>query len=439
MQVRKASRRDCFVVPSRNDKRFVFTLILSLFCFSTSFAQEPYSNQVFLPEIKTVELYNTKKAESFPLIELNSREQLLLGFDDLHGGSRNFYYTIEHCDENWTPTNISQTEYLQSFTEDQIRDYNYSSSTIQKYTHYELKFPNDNIRPKISGNYALKVYEDGDKSRTVLTRRFYVIEPKVSTMAEIIPSSDNALRETHQKVNFEINYGSLLVQNPNYDIRALIMQNRRSETAILNSQPAGIRGNTLVYNDISTNNFQGLNEFRHVDTRSLKLNSDRVSRIYRDTANTVVLLIDPTNNQPNYAFYYDNDGKFFPGNQDGGNDPRIEADYAHMYFTLASTWSDNDGTAYIVGQFNNYKLNDASKLYYDPTDHHFHIQLFLKQGVYDYEYVWVPKGSAKPDNTAFGGSHFETENEYEILVYYHPSGARWTELVGYRPLSAQKR
>ncbi|MFB9845181.1 type IX secretion system plug protein [Mucilaginibacter ginsenosidivorans] len=420
--------------------RIALCICIALFFSAGGYAQTtPYTDQVFQPGIKTVELYNTKKAQSFPLIELNSREQLLLGFDDLQGGSRNFYYTVEHCDENWTPTNISPAEYLQSFTEDQIRDYNYSSSTIQKYTHYEIRFPNDNIGLKISGNYILKVYEDGDKSKMVLTRRFYVAEPKVSTIAEVVPPSDNTLRETDQKVNFEINYGSLRVQNPNYDIRALIMQNRRSETAILNTQPASIRGNTLVYNDLSTNNFQGLNEFRHFDTRSLKLNSDRISHIYRDTANTVVLLIDPTNNQPNYSFYYDNDGKFFPGNQDGGSDPRIDADYAHMYFTLATTRSDNDGSAYIVGQFNNYQLSDASKLTYDPTDHHYHIQLFLKQGVYDYEYVWVPKGSQKLDNTAFGGSHYETENEYEILVYYHPSGARWTELVGFRGLNTTNR
>jgi len=413
---------------------------ITLFLSSGSLAQTtPYTDQVFAPEIKTVEFYNTKKAQSFPLIELNSGEKLLLGFDDLHGGTRNFYYSVEHCDEGWNPTNISQAEYLQSFTEDQIRDYNYSSSTIQKYTHYELRFPNDNINPKISGNYILKVYEDGEKSKIILTRRFYILSPKVSLIAEAVPSNDISLKQTNQKINFQVDYGALRVQNPNNDIRTVIMQNRRSETGILNSQPASIRGNTLVYNDISTNDFQGLNEFRHFDTRSLKLNSDRISRIYRDTANTVVLLTDPTLDQPNYTFYYDNDGKFFPGNQEG-SDPRIDADYAHMYFTLAtSSKADKLGAAYIVGQFNNYRLDDANKLYYDPADRHFHIQLFLKQGVYDYEYVWVPKGSDKADNTAFGGSHYETENEYQLLVYYRPPGARWTELVGYRTVNTSKR
>ncbi len=419
--------------------RKTFLICTILFIASSAFAQAPqYDNQVFMPGIKTVELYNIKKEQSFPLIELNTKEQLQLAFDDLHGGSRNFYYTIEHCDENWNSSNLPSTEYLQSFAEDQIRDYNYSSSTVQKYTHYQAKFPNDNIVPKIPGNYILKVYEDDDQSKMAFTMRFYVLAPKVSLIGEIVPSTDNSLRQTNQKINFQVNYGALRVQNPNNDIKAFIMQNRRSETTQVNTQPSTIQGNTLIYNDIGTNDFPGLNEFRHFDTRTLKLNSDRVLRIYRDTANTVMLLTDATIDKPDYTFYYDNDGKFFPGNSDG-SDPRIDADYAHMYFSLATTKSDNDGSVYIAGLFNNFRLDDSNKLYYDPADRHFHIQLFLKQGVYDYEYVWVPKGSDKPDNTAFAGSHYETENEYQLMVYYHPAGARWTELVGFRSLNTSKR
>jgi hypothetical protein len=152
----------------------------------------------------------------------------------------------------------------------------------------------------------------------------------------------------------------------------------------------------------------------------------------------VIQLTDPTIDQPNYAFYYDNDGNFYPGNQDG-SDPRIDADYARMYFTLASTKPGGNGSAYIVGQFNNYRLDENSKLEYDAAKNHYSTQLLLKQGVYDYAYVWLPNGASKPDDTYFEGSHFETENNYQILVYYHPAGARWTELVGFRTLTTNKK
>src|ERR1700759_2356841 len=104
-------------------KKVVFISVFLVLITSISFAQTPYTNQVFKPEIKSVEFYNTKKNPSFQIIKLNSGEQLLLAFDNLQGGSRNYYYTIEHCDDAWNSSNLSPAEYLQSFNEDQIREY----------------------------------------------------------------------------------------------------------------------------------------------------------------------------------------------------------------------------------------------------------------------------------------------------------------------------
>jgi len=402
------------------------------------FAQSPYDNNVYRPEIKSVEFYNTAKQASFPIIRLGSDEKVLLAFDNLKGGSETYSYTIEHCDANWNSSNLSPAEYLQNYNDDRITDYSYSTGTIQKYTHYQLKLPNENIAPKIPGNYILKVYEDADPAKLVITRRLYVVNQQVSLMAEFVPSADAATRQTNQKINFTVNYGGLRVQNPNADLRVLIMQNGRIEISHFNSQPTYIQGQQLIYNDVNINDFPGGNEFRHFDTRSLKLNSEHIARIYRDTANTVVLLADADRSQANYIFQYDLNGNFYVLNQDG-TDPRTDADYAHVIFSLAAKKDPTTVAAYIVGKFNDYKLDDRSKLNFDALNGKFVISDFLKQGVYDYEYVWIDKASGRVDNTALEGNHFETENDYQLLVYYHPPGARWDELVGYRLLNTANK
>lgn len=418
---------------------FLLVLLFLLLNSSTTFAQSAYDNAVFQPYIKSVEFYNTAKQASFPVITLGSGNKVLLAFDDLQGGSKTFYYTIEHCDANWNSSNLSTAEYLQNYTDDKITNFSYSITTVQKYTHYQLKLPNENIAPKISGNYILKVYEDGDQSKMVLTRRLYVVNPKISVSAEIVPSGDVSTRQTNQKINFTLNYGGLRVQNPAGEISTLIMQNARSETAQVTTQPTYIQGTQLIYNDITINDFAAGNEFRHFDTRSLKLNSENILHIYRtDTANTVLLLTDPDRNLANYSFQYDLNGSFYILNQDG-TDPRTDADYAHLFFTLSTKRSPNEGIPYIVGQFNNYTLNDQSKMTFDAANNRFAASLQLKQGVYDYTYVWVDKATGKPDDIALEGSYFQTENDYQLLVYYHPAGARWDELAAYTLLNTAKK
>jgi hypothetical protein len=413
-----------------------FVTILFSLSSITSFAQ-PYTDSVYHHEIKSVEFYNSAKKASFPLITLNSSETVTLGFDNLQGGTLNYHYTIEHCDADWNSSNISTAEYLKNYADDRILNYSYSIATVQKYTHYELQLPNENIAPKIPGNYILKVYEDSDPTKLVLTRKLYVLGSKVSILAEVVPSSNNATRQTNQKVNFTLDYGSLRVQNPNRDIRTLVMQNNRAETGIMNTQPTYIRGSQLIYSDININDFPAGNEFRHFDTRTLKLNSQNILHIYRDTANTVMMLTDPDRNKANYTLEYDLNGSYYIINQDG-TDPRIDADYAHMIFGLTTTKQSNSGSAYIVGRFNDYKLDEHNKMIFDANNNRYTHSLLLKQGVYDYTYVWVDKGG-KADDFALEGSYFETENDYQLLVYYRPSGARWEELVGYKLLNSLKK
>lgn len=416
---------------------FFLILFFTGLCFAQS-GNMVYDNKVYLPQIKTIQCYNIQKEQSAPVITLKSAERLLFSFDDLNGGSRNYWYSVEHCSWDWKPSRISTLDYVESFAEDRITDYKYSFATLQKYTHYSLQLPNDQIRLKISGNYLLKVYEDGDPKKIVITQRFYVTDNRINAGMEITPSLQVPERPYNQKINLSVFHKNLAVQNAFTDIKAVVMQNLNPETALTNTKPSFIKPDLLVYNDITTNDFKGGNEFRKFDLRSLRHPGDHVQQIFKDSVFNAILFPDITGNSQKYTNQFDENGNFFIRNQDG-RDENTESDYVHVLFTLNAQTPAAKGEAYVAGRFNNYSLTEENKLVYDPAKRKFSCNLFLKQGLYDFKYVWKDAETGKVNDTLFEGSFFETENTYQVFVYYRKPGSRWDELAGYSNINTQRK
>jgi hypothetical protein len=62
--------------------------------------------------------------------------------------------------------------------------------------------------------------------------------------------------------------------------------------------------------------------------------------------------------------------------------------------------------------------------------------LYLKQGYYDYTYITTDMNGGNPSLESTEGNSWETENNYTILVYYRPLGARADELIGYTRINS---
>lgn len=408
----------------------LFLITLFNLAFNTAQAQSfAYDNQIYLPAIQTVQCYNAQKEQSMPVITLRSAEQIKFSFDDLNGGSKNYWYTVEHCTSDWKSSRLSPLDYLEGMTDDRIVDYQYSSNTLQKYTHYSLNLPNDQLKIKISGNYLLKVYLDGNLKKPVVSQRFYVVENTVTIGAEVVPSNQVPDRSLNQKINFSVFHTSP-IQNPYTDIKAVVMQNGIPQTAVTNSRPSFIKPGTLVYNDLNSNDFRAGNQFRKFDTRSFRYKAQNVQNIIMDSTVNVILFNDISGNSGKYTSQFDENGNFFIRNQDG-RDNDTESDYAQVLFTLSANAPGTDGDVYVVGRFNNYSLTESNKLNWQSSKKRFYGNLLLKQGVYDYKYIWKDNKTGKTDDTVLEGSFFETENAYQIFVYFRKPGSRWDELIGY--------
>jgi hypothetical protein len=389
-----------------------------------------FRDHIFRATIHTVILQQEGVDGSIPMIELNSNTRLHLQFDDLDPTQRMLYYSIQHCNADWKPSNVMISKAIRGLQQDILQDFEYSFNTRQQYIHYSLVFPSDQMQILISGNYILKVFEDGDPRNVVLTKRFMVYQKTASIGALARRPVPVSLMDTHQEIDVTVDISKLSLVNPNSSTKLIIRQNGRWDNAI-ELKPFSMNQQTLTYNyDDGSNCFQGGNEFRWVDIRSLRMQSDRVQRFLRDSEIVVTqLLVDPMRTFDSYRSLPDANGKFFIRNSEG-TEPQVDADYSWVNFTLPFEAPLTHGNLYLFGSLCDWQFQDAFKLHYDYPSKSYRARILLKQGIYYYSYVLLPNNKASGDISYVEGSHFQTENDYLILFYSRQYTEVYDELIG---------
>jgi hypothetical protein len=419
--------------------------ILIILLSNSVFAQDDYygnhlkyEDKVYRKTIKTVILNPSDVEMGLPVIRLNSEQKLTLRFDDLSDNLNYYYYTIIHCDAEWNATNISPSEYIQGFTEEQIAEYRGSFNTIQPYFHFQLEFPTEVMQITKSGNYLLKVYQDGNTDNLVLTRRFMVLENRVGINARIHQATLNEDRFIRQEVDFTIFNGDYMIADPYRELKVVIMQNDRWDNAVFGLQPVFARPEELTYDYDDKNVFNGGKEFRYFESRNLaQLQSSRVDYSYNDDEKitNIKLLPDDKRTFKRYAFEQDINGKFVV-RCSPCNEPHRDADYVWVHFTLKSDMPFTEGDVYVWGAFSDFQCLSEYRMSFNAESKTYQTKAFLKQGYYNYQYMLKPFGKNKADELPIEGSRWETENDYCILVYHQPIGVYHDRLIGYARFKA---
>lgn len=420
-----------------------------LFCVFGLRAQQPdsvdyftdnalrYDDHVYMPGIATVLLSPDPPTMLPPIILLNSEEKLYFSFDDLAGDVKTLSYTIVHCSAKWEPSDVSSMDYIDGFMDQPLTHYSFSRNTLQNYTHYDAVFPNEDFKILLSGNYILKVFQDNDQEKLVLTRRFMVYESKVFITGDVHAPTIVADRNYKQEVDFNISYTTDEITNPFQEIYPVILQNGRWDNAVTGLQPQFLLNNELRYDYEDVNVFKGGKEFRWFDTRTLRLNTERVEKIDKDTSGYhVFLLTDERRTFKRYMNNADINGKFLVHNQDN-NDDETGSEYCYVHFFLAWPLAEPGGNMYVYGALTDWQCTSRNKMVYNKERHGYEATLYLKQGYYDYEYVFLKDKETVPDDYVAEGMNQETENDYWILTYFHKVGARTDELIAVKRLNSR--
>jgi len=397
-------------------------------------------DEVYVPNIKSVKLFQQNNQESLPLLRLNSGDQLELHFDDLDNYVKNYYYTFQLCNADWQPADISSFDYIRGFTQMRLTEYRASSLSLTRYIHYQAMLPENNCVPTKSGNYLLRVYLDGDTAQTVFTKRMYVVENRVATIAQIQQPFDNQLFHTHQKIQLSINQGQLNMYNPQQQMKIVVLQNNRWDNAVTNIVPSFIRGNVLEYNGEEDITFPGGREYRWADLRSFRFQSDRVAGVDINVLPyEVILKPDPVRRAQPYITMRDLNGWYEISASESIN-PWWQSDYANVHFSFApdnhQPFADKD--VYLVGELTGNNTTPAARMEYNAAKGIYEKTLLLKQGYYAYAYMAKDRTTgAKADPTLTEGSFWETENDYVVLVYYRSINDRSDELVAVSQLNTR--
>jgi hypothetical protein len=443
--------------------RGVCTLIFWLIFTSIGFNQEvsriKYEDYIYANNIKSVAVYVNKEISFTPIIPLGTDNSFTVRFDDMDESEKDYFYKLIHCDRNWQPSDIQEIEYIDGFNNEPLRDWEFSVNTLVDYTHYWFYLPNRQTKFKVSGNYILYVYQNGERGEVPLfTRRLMVAEQSISTGLNFVRPTNSAEIRYKQQMEVSLNIEGANIRFPERDLSIDIIQNGNWNNRLKNILPRYSASNMVTFDVFGQLTFDAVNEFRGFDIRSTNAVGFGVQTIERDKDITNAYIYSKRRDGNTYGFIFDFNGKYFIDNPESvfstnienllrkytndifqtrndlitnsstDSERHIRADYLDVYFNLESY--ELPGDVYVFGGFSDFQTYPSNKLKYDASTGTYKGKARIKQGYHDFMYAYVYND--KIDLTELEGNFQATENDYLVLTYFKPFGSRYDQLIGYR-------
>ena len=416
---------------SKSEGSILRSIVIGFFILHSSlFTLHSQVQQIFDQNVRTLTLTVNDDPTLPPYLPFGGRQHLVIEWDEMSHNYKRYVYHIDHCDWDWQPTDgIFESDFLEGLNDQLIEDYEKSFNTTQIYTHYRLRIPDKQLRLRLSGNYRVRIYEedaDRDEDLPVLEARFCIFENAAGIVAQLSSNTDIDFNRSHQQMTLSVGFGTLSVYDPQRELKVIVMQNRRWDSRIENLVPNVRRANGIDYTHNRQLIFPGGSEYHRFEILDVHRTATGVERIewFEPYYHATLFAEKPANA---YSYIEDQNGVYVLRSSDDYDDATT-AEYIVVHFFLQSPRLQG-GDVYVSGWWSGQTFNPDCKMEYDDINQEYHAAILLKQGYYSYEFVQQDGLTARTM-----GSFYETENEYQVLVYYRGQGARYDRLVAYNTM-----
>ena len=412
--------------------RYILSCIVCSLFLNIYAQNKPYRTASIDSRIHSLKVESGNGLLYPPVISLNADEYINISFDLFEEEHQDLSYSIVHCNANWQPSMLSSLEYIDGFDIQEVYDWELSFNTYQSYVNYQITLPNDEVQFKVSGNYAVVVYPQNRSERPLLYACFSVSEDVVKVNCTSSSRTDKGYADNYQQVSFNINKQDYDIVNPVNDLKIYVMQNNRLDNMAYVSAPQYFNNERIVYEHNPKLIFDAGNEYRRfeiVSTRYKGMGVDNLS--YFDPYFHATLERDFPRESRTYSFDQTQRGRYVIRESDYDEEGNTQADYFVVHFSLdARDMMLPEGDIYIDGELSEYRFSENNRMLYNPQTGLYEKIMLLKQGSYNYQYLFVPKGETIGKASVIEGNKYETSNEYRVNVYHRVPGERYDRLIG---------
>jgi type 9 secretion system plug protein len=349
-------------------------------------------SRVALPDssVRTVQLFLTGKESALPILPMRQEQTLTLAFDLMGNDPRLLSAYFYHADRTWR-RDLVPAEYLSSFQRDDLLDYGSSRATQLDYVHYRYVFPNDGIRFRLSGNYIIRITEQGSEEEIILERPFFVSEQEaaldlgidpVAIIGSPYPSAQPIVSFTPPDPTGTVfDYSVCFLRN------GMAVSERCSDRPRLDAQP------TLSFYLEPEESFLAQPAEYWLDLSNLRIGG-RIERTDLSRRPYEIVLEPDYFRFPGTAIAPLQNGQIVVDQVVSSVvDPGSAAEYVRVHFALVPG-ADRpvSGRVKVVGPFNNWGASVGGDMTWNPEVGRYEAVLLLKQGAYEYRYAFSDSG-----------------------------------------------